>query len=232
MNGAQDALSADRNRTWDEPFRDRPYGRARHPAAGFLRPYRKACAQPRARGSCSIATGSSSAWAPAASEWSGRPGTRSSSARWPSRRSRASAAAASGSEREARAAARLNHPAIVGIYELASDEHDVYLVSELVRGRTLAELLRAGALSDRDVARIGAALCEALAHAHARGVIHRDVKPQNVIVVAEPAAGVGLRQAHRLRRRAPRPGRRAHRARATWWERSPTWPPSRRRARA
>ncbi len=95
-------------------------------------------------------------------------------------------------EREAVAAARLNHPAIVGIYELASDEHDVFLVSELVRGRTLAELLSAGALSDRDVARIGADLCEALAHAHARGVIHRDVKPQNVIVVAEPAAGVGF----------------------------------------
>jgi hypothetical protein len=95
-------------------------------------------------------------------------------------------------EREARAAARLNHPGIVGIYELASDEHDVYLVSELVRGRTLAELLRAGAVSDRDVARIGAALCEALEHAHGRGVIHRDVKPSNVIVVAEPAVGAGF----------------------------------------
>jgi tRNA A-37 threonylcarbamoyl transferase component Bud32 len=95
-------------------------------------------------------------------------------------------------EREALASARLNHPAIVGIYELASDEHDVYLVSELVRGRTFAELLRAGAISDRDVARIGADLAEALAHAHARGVIHRDVKPQNVMVVAEPAAGVGF----------------------------------------
>ena len=95
-------------------------------------------------------------------------------------------------EREALAAARLNHPAIVGIYELAEDEHDVYLVSELVRGRTFAELLRAGAISDRDVARIGADLSEALAHAHARGVIHRDVKPQNVMVVAEPAAGVGF----------------------------------------
>jgi hypothetical protein len=95
-------------------------------------------------------------------------------------------------EREARAAARLNHPGIVGVYELASDVHDVYLVSELVRGRTLAELLRAGAISDRDVARIGEALCEALEHAHARGVIHRDVKPQNVMVVAEPAAGAGF----------------------------------------
>jgi hypothetical protein len=95
-------------------------------------------------------------------------------------------------EREARAAARLNHPGIVAIYELASDEDDVYLVSELVRGRTLAELSQAGAVSDRDVARIGVALCEALEHAHARGVIHRDVKPQNVMVLAEPAAGAGF----------------------------------------
>jgi eukaryotic-like serine/threonine-protein kinase len=95
-------------------------------------------------------------------------------------------------EREARAAARLNHPGIVGIYELASDEHDVYLVSELVRGRTLAELLRARALADRDVARIGMALCDALHHAHHRGVIHRDVKPGNVMVLAEPAAGAGF----------------------------------------
>ena len=95
-------------------------------------------------------------------------------------------------EREARAAARLNHPGIVGIYELASDEHDVYLVSELVRGRTLAELTKAGAISDRDVARIGTALCEALEHAHARGVIHRDVKPHNVMVLAEPAASAGF----------------------------------------
>jgi hypothetical protein len=95
-------------------------------------------------------------------------------------------------QREARAAARLNHPGIVSIYELASDDHDVYLVSELVRGRTLAELLRARALADRDVARIGMALCDALHHAHDRGVIHRDVKPGNVMVLAEPAAGAGF----------------------------------------
>lgn len=94
--------------------------------------------------------------------------------------------------REARAAARLNHPGIVGLYELAADDAELYLVSELVRGRTLAELEKAKALSDRDVARIGAVLCEALAHAHARGVVHRDVKPQNVMVVAEPAAGAGF----------------------------------------
>jgi hypothetical protein len=95
-------------------------------------------------------------------------------------------------EREARAAARLNHPGVVALYELDHDEHSTYLVSELVRGRTFAELARAGALSDSDVARVGLALCDALAHAHERGVIHRDVKPQNVMVLAEPAAGAGF----------------------------------------
>jgi hypothetical protein len=94
--------------------------------------------------------------------------------------------------REARVAARLNHPGIVALYELGQDDEAVYLVSELVHGRTFADLMRGGALSDRDVAQIGSALCDALAHAHARKVIHRDVKPQNVIVVAEPAAGAGF----------------------------------------
>jgi hypothetical protein len=95
-------------------------------------------------------------------------------------------------EREARVAARLNHPGIVALYELATDDDAVYLVSELVPGRNLAELIRHGALSDRDVARIGVALCDALSHAHQRKVVHRDVKPQNVLVVADPAAGAGF----------------------------------------
>jgi len=95
-------------------------------------------------------------------------------------------------EREARVAARMNHPGIVALFELGRDEEAVYLVSELVRGASLAELLRAGALSDRDLARIGVALCEALAYAHRSGVIHRDVKPANVMVVGEPTAGSGF----------------------------------------
>src|SRR5436190_747272 len=94
--------------------------------------------------------------------------------------------------REARVAARLNHPNVVALYELGFDYHNVYLVSELVAGRTLAELIADDALSDRDIARIGAALCDGLAHAHERGVVHRDVKPQNVMVVAEPARGSGF----------------------------------------
>jgi eukaryotic-like serine/threonine-protein kinase len=91
-------------------------------------------------------------------------------------------AVAARAEREARAAARLAHPGIVALYESGRDEDAVYLVSELVRGRTLADLMREGELSDRDVVSIGVALCDALAHAHGRGVIHRDVKPGNVMV--------------------------------------------------
>jgi eukaryotic-like serine/threonine-protein kinase len=92
-------------------------------------------------------------------------------------------------EREARAAARLAHPAIVTLYEAGSDGETTYLVSELVAGATLAELLADGALSDRDVAEIGLALCQALAHAHAHGVVHRDVKPSNLLVPEVAHAG-------------------------------------------
>jgi hypothetical protein len=101
-------------------------------------------------------------------------------------------AVAARAEREARAAARLAHPGIVALYESGRDDEAVYLVSELVRGRTLAELMRDGELSDRDVLRVGVALCDALAHAHGRGVIHRDVKPGNVIVPDRPHDGAGV----------------------------------------
>ncbi|MEY2517778.1 MAG: eukaryotic-like serine/threonine-protein kinase [bacterium] len=95
-------------------------------------------------------------------------------------------------EREALAAARLSHPGIVALYESGRDEDAVYLVSELVRGRTLAELIADGDLSDRDVVRIGVTLCDALEHAHSRGVIHRDVKPSNVICPEDPEEGGGV----------------------------------------
>ncbi|HET9126074.1 MAG TPA: serine/threonine-protein kinase [Solirubrobacteraceae bacterium] len=85
-------------------------------------------------------------------------------------------------EREARAAARLSHPGIVTLYEAAVDDEGAYLVSELVRGETLSALLEDGALSDRDIVEIGVALCDALAHAHEQGVVHRDVKPSNVLI--------------------------------------------------
>jgi eukaryotic-like serine/threonine-protein kinase len=91
-------------------------------------------------------------------------------------------------EREARAAARLSHPGIVTLYEAAVDDDGAYLVSELVRGSTLSQMLEAGRLSDRDIVEIGIVLCEALSHAHGQGVIHRDVKPSNVLVPDDPAS--------------------------------------------
>jgi eukaryotic-like serine/threonine-protein kinase len=95
-------------------------------------------------------------------------------------------------EREARAAARLAHPGIVTLYEAAVDDEGAYLVSELVHGATLDHLLAEGRLSDRDVLRIGIALCDALSHAHAQGVIHRDVKPSNVLVPERPTTPAQL----------------------------------------
>jgi len=91
--------------------------------------------------------------------------------------------------REAQAAARLNHPGIVTLYELGEEDGNALLVTELVEGDTLARLAREGELSDREIAEIGADLCEALDHAHSRGVVHRDIKPQNVQVTeGEPRA--------------------------------------------
>src|SRR4051794_30484428 len=84
--------------------------------------------------------------------------------------------------REALAAARLDHPGIVAVFDAGEEGDARYLVSELVEGRTLDRLEADGALSDRDVVRIGLMLAAALGHARDRGVIHRDVKPQNVIV--------------------------------------------------
>ena len=96
-------------------------------------------------------------------------------------------------QREAQAAARLNHPGIVTLFEFDFQEHGrrdargnaagrAYLVSELVEGETVRVLIDRDNLSDRDVAEIGADICEALDHAHSRGVVHRDLKPANLIV--------------------------------------------------
>jgi serine/threonine protein kinase len=89
--------------------------------------------------------------------------------------------------REAHATARLAHPAIVALYEASSDEDAFYLISELIDGSTLAELIAEDQLADEEVLEIGMALLSALGHAHARGVIHRDVKPQNVLVPSDAA---------------------------------------------
>ena len=99
------------------------------------------------------------------------------------------AAVAARAEREARAAARLAHPGIVALYESGSDDDAVYLVSELVRGARSATCSSRGSSRTARRLQIGVALCDALAHAHGRGVIHRDVKPANVMVCDREAEG-------------------------------------------
>ena len=91
--------------------------------------------------------------------------------------------------REAHAAARLSHPAIVALHEACAHEGAFYLISELVDGDTLAVLIAKDALEDEEVLEIGLALASALQHAHERGVVHRDVKPQNVLVPDPPSDG-------------------------------------------
>ena len=74
---------------------------------------------------------------------------------------------------------------------MGEEDGNALLVTELVEGSTLARLAHAGELSDREIGEIGADLCEALDHAHSRGVVHRDIKPQNVQVTetdGEPRA--------------------------------------------
>ena len=85
--------------------------------------------------------------------------------------------------REARSAAALNHPNVVAVYDVVDHDGRPWLVMEYVDGQTLAEILAdEGRLPPQQVAGIGALLADALDRAHERGIVHRDVKPGNVLV--------------------------------------------------
>ncbi|MDP9350942.1 MAG: protein kinase [Chloroflexota bacterium] len=85
--------------------------------------------------------------------------------------------------REAEAAAALNHPHVVGVYDVGNDEDLYYIIMEYVAGLDLKELLlQSGPLPPRRVADIGAQVAAALQYAHDRRMIHRDIRPHNVMV--------------------------------------------------
>jgi serine/threonine-protein kinase len=87
--------------------------------------------------------------------------------------------------REARAASALNHPNIITIYEADTYNDVAFIAMEHVRGRTVAELLRARSLADAEAVAWAAQIADALSKAHAAGIIHRDLKPGNVMVTED-----------------------------------------------
>ena len=88
-------------------------------------------------------------------------------------------------EREARAASALNHPNIVSVHDIGREDGVSFIVSELVEGETLAAVIGHGPLPLRKLLDVGTQICEGLAAAHAAGVIHRDLKPGNIMLTRD-----------------------------------------------
>jgi serine/threonine protein kinase len=86
--------------------------------------------------------------------------------------------------REARAAAQLNHPHIVGVHEAGRENGQVYIVSDYVEGWSLAERLRAELMTPDEAAELCASIANALHHAHEANIVHRDLKPSNILIDA------------------------------------------------
>ncbi|RJX19167.1 MAG: serine/threonine-protein kinase [Ammonifex sp.] len=85
---------------------------------------------------------------------------------------------------EARSVASLSHPNIVSVYDVGCDDGVYYLVMEYVEGQNLKSLIQQGNVSVALVLKVAKDICDALEHAHSRGIIHRDVKPHNILVTA------------------------------------------------
>jgi tRNA A-37 threonylcarbamoyl transferase component Bud32 len=85
-------------------------------------------------------------------------------------------------EREARAVAALNHPNILGIYDFGKEGEHTYAVMELLEGESLRDRLRTGAMAPKKAVELASQVAEGLAAAHVRGIVHRDVKPENIFL--------------------------------------------------
>lgn len=99
---------------------------------------------------------------------------------------------ASRAAREMEAASRLRHERCVRAYDFGGDSGHVYIAYEYVQGQTMREALRTGKLNDHDAVEAAAQILDGLAHAHRIGIVHRDVKPSNVLVEDKPAVSVRL----------------------------------------
>src|SRR5271157_3930063 len=93
-------------------------------------------------------------------------------------------------EQEARAAAALNHPNILSVYQMGTYLGVPYLVSELLEGKTLAETLRSGPLGPRKAIDYGVHIARGLAAAHEKDIVHRDLKPQNIFLCKDGRAKI------------------------------------------
>ena len=85
-------------------------------------------------------------------------------------------------KREARTAAQLYHPSIATIHSIEQDGDHIFIVEEFVEGESLTSVIKRGGMSEAEICRIGRAVADALAEAHAKGIVHRDIKPDNIIV--------------------------------------------------
>src|SRR5262245_6366087 len=84
-------------------------------------------------------------------------------------------------EQEARAAAALNHPNILAVYDIGTDEGRPYIVAELLDGKTLRDQVQSGVITRRAV-EYAIQIAHGLAAAHEKGIVHRDLKPENIFV--------------------------------------------------
>ena len=93
-------------------------------------------------------------------------------------------------EQEAMAAGALNHPNIVAVYDVGSHEDAPYIVSECLEGETLRSRLAVGMLTERRAIEYAVQIARGLAAAHGRGIVHRDVKPENIFLCADHAVKI------------------------------------------